>query len=1203
MASVINTQTYGSTGFIQTHTWGDVDVSGNNTLLLAVGLNRNPESDVTGWTADGNAMTEVDTSINVNVASLQAMRYLINNADVTVVSSTPSYKLQAGFAIGFENVDQTTPIASTDKAGTFSASGTMSYTGTAGNLLAVFVTTQNDKTFTASGCTEVATQASQNANIGAGFFGIVEATGSAQTVGATWTGSDNWRILVVELTTSSSTIDSTPAFEFTGTDPDGDDVTYEVQIDTANTFDSQSGSPLLTRLSDTHSGFANTITPADTDPFNSGERMTFTVQSGDALDVGTYYWRVRAKDPSGSDSWGAWSNTRVFEVEDSGSVSVSVFDQISTIEDIQATASTETPGDISVFDQITITEEVSISGTPGDTSIFDQVTILESLVVHVGRELFTPSDDFQSRASVHIGKFRTWLGDEKGFFGEIGVASNRTGDEQTNWTALMAWMLKRAQADNIGWQFWATGHFWPVDYDTLFYYRNSGTWETTATSSAPEGRYADDVLITGGSYAGLEFGTRANHSWTSAMSNADASYMYGRGIRTLRIPVRWEYLQPTYNTALDSTELGKLVSSMNACQNAGIQVLLDIHNYANYDTGGGTDTLATTGVLNNYLDFLDRLMGATVTDDESASVTLKNHSALWGVGLMNEPAGVTPAQWESHSQTIYDHLRDEAEINYSGWISIAIGSYSGVHSIDTYHPSGPWITPVSGDTSYVYEAHYYPNSIGVYGLWDGTFDGTYDAENTSASSFAGQGSFYGIPDEERNDASVFDQVTITEAVSTSLTLGDISAFDQITTAEAISTSLTLGDIVVFDQITIAEEISSSLTLGDIVVFDQITIAEEISSSLTLGDIVVFDQITITEDAQSTTTLENPGDIIVFDQITITEAISTSLTLGDIFAFDQITVTEEISSSGTLGDISVFDQVTITEAVSTSLALGDISVFDQITITEDTQATTILENLGDIIVFDQITTAEAVSTSGTLGDISVFDQITTAETTSASLTLGDISAFDQITITEEISTSGTLGDISVFDQITTAEATSASLTLGDISAFDQITITEDTQALAILETLGAVIVFDQITPTEEISSSVTLGDIVAFNQVTTTEAVSTSLTLGDISVFDQITITEDTHATVILENLEGGIVFDQTIITEAISTSGTLGDIFVFDQVIITEEAVLNSRPTITLITADEQAFSDTTPTLEFRGTDANGDDICYEIEISDTAFT
>lgn len=79
------------------------------------------------------------------------------------------------------------------------------------------------------------------------------------------------------------------------------------------------GGALLDKVSGTDAGFANPDNGGDTDPFNSGENVQYTVQAGDALAVGTYYWRVRAKDPSGSNAWGAWSSVRSFEVTSGGS--------------------------------------------------------------------------------------------------------------------------------------------------------------------------------------------------------------------------------------------------------------------------------------------------------------------------------------------------------------------------------------------------------------------------------------------------------------------------------------------------------------------------------------------------------------------------------------------------------------------------------------------------------------------------------------------------------------------------------------------------------------------------------------------------------------------------------------------------------------------------------------------------------------------
>lgn len=72
---------------------------------------------------------------------------------------------------------------------------------------------------------------------------------------------------------------------------------------------------LLDKTSGTDAGFANTVTPADTDPFNDNEKVSFTVQSGDALVDGiTYQWRARVSDPAGTASWSDWATARTFTI-------------------------------------------------------------------------------------------------------------------------------------------------------------------------------------------------------------------------------------------------------------------------------------------------------------------------------------------------------------------------------------------------------------------------------------------------------------------------------------------------------------------------------------------------------------------------------------------------------------------------------------------------------------------------------------------------------------------------------------------------------------------------------------------------------------------------------------------------------------------------------------------------------------------------
>jgi hypothetical protein len=186
------------------HTLPDIDVSGTDTLAVAMGINRNPTSDVTSWTFEGSTPTNAVNSINTNVVAVSVQYHLLNNAATTIVSDTPSYKLQGIFGFGLSGVDQTTPVVGTPvSAGGYGNTATASYTGTSGNMLLVFVSTQNDRTVTASSCTELVQGSHTDSNLGSGFVGYVTATGSSQTIGATWTSLDNWRIAIVEVKASA----------------------------------------------------------------------------------------------------------------------------------------------------------------------------------------------------------------------------------------------------------------------------------------------------------------------------------------------------------------------------------------------------------------------------------------------------------------------------------------------------------------------------------------------------------------------------------------------------------------------------------------------------------------------------------------------------------------------------------------------------------------------------------------------------------------------------------------------------------------------------------------------------------------------------------------------------------------------------------------------------------------------------------------
>ena len=50
----------------------------------------------------------------------------------------------------------------------------------------------------------------------------------------------------------------------------------------------------------------------------------------------------------------------------------------------------------------------------------------------------------------------------------------------------------------------------------------------------------------------------------------------------VRLPFRWERLQPQLNQPLDTVELSRVKAFVDAATAEGVTVLLDVHNYARW---------------------------------------------------------------------------------------------------------------------------------------------------------------------------------------------------------------------------------------------------------------------------------------------------------------------------------------------------------------------------------------------------------------------------------------------------------------------------------------------------------------------------------------------------------------------------------------------------------------------------------------------
>ena len=223
---------------------------------------------------------------------------------------------------------------------------------------------------------------------------------------------------------------TSPEFTFTSSDPQGDDLQYQVSWSTDNTFTSST-----TRDSNLNpTGFENTVSPADTDPFTSGNTIRYHIQPADALTASTtYWWRVRAKDPGGANSWSFWSSPWSFTT---GS-STEVINASTWFQDTEEQFDTDTLSNTvaSTSDRIEIPSAVSVSildafSTGNTKSISagsnrlllvsvqteDSGTSVNVNTVTYGGQLLTEIDDEQVGGGYSNG---TWVG----YLDETGIAA------------------------------------------------------------------------------------------------------------------------------------------------------------------------------------------------------------------------------------------------------------------------------------------------------------------------------------------------------------------------------------------------------------------------------------------------------------------------------------------------------------------------------------------------------------------------------------------------------------------------------------------------------------------------------------------------------------------------------------------------------------------------------------------------------------
>jgi endoglucanase len=212
--------------------------------------------------------------------------------------------------------------------------------------------------------------------------------------------------------------------------------------------------------------------------------------------------------------------------------------------------------------------------------------------------------------------------------------------------------------------------------------------------------------------------------------NSETSFRYfaAKNLGLIRLPLRWERLQPVLGGPLDPGNVALLKGDLAWAAAHGANVIIDIHNYGRY-------SINENGALNSYV--LDNVYGGVtkVTGADLADFWTKMSSEFKGLpgvyayDLMNEPHDMGTANWQAISQAVVSAIRANGD---GTLIMVESDNWSGAYSWPTINGPASWISDPMAN--FIYEAHQYFDSDN-----SGTYAQSYDAELSKNPNLANVG--------------------------------------------------------------------------------------------------------------------------------------------------------------------------------------------------------------------------------------------------------------------------------------------------------------------------------------------------------------------------------------------------------------------------------------------------------------------------------
>jgi endoglucanase len=236
-----------------------------------------------------------------------------------------------------------------------------------------------------------------------------------------------------------------------------------------------------------------------------------------------------------------------------------------------------------------------------------------------------------------------------------------------------------------------------VGYPRTISVSSTGFSQPVANSNAPVsgGNPSNPINLVGINLAGAEFGVADGLPGKYLIhyvypGEADFKRYADLNMKLVRLPFRWERLQPKLNQELNKVELARLMETLDHAKKYNMQVILDMHNYYRYFG----KMIATNDVpIAAFADSWKRIAEKVV-----------NHPAVYGYGLMNEPHS-TNGKWPNAALAASKAIRT---VDSKRWVFVAGDRWSSAfhwpsHNIQLI--SDPWMRDPKNNL--VYEAHLY----------------------------------------------------------------------------------------------------------------------------------------------------------------------------------------------------------------------------------------------------------------------------------------------------------------------------------------------------------------------------------------------------------------------------------------------------------------------------------------------------------------